>query len=124
MPAVTHGCMHLELGQGEEPSLWTQTCMNGIGVVLGMQLNGNVCFECAGTYRSTAECAELAKYSKKYTFKKYRQNLYIQTTASRCLPEHLEIIIMVEIIFLHLAPCAVFVSCVLTKNYVHNFCSV
>lgn len=111
-------------GWGEEPSLWTQTCMNGIAVVLGMQLNGKVCFKCTGTRRSIVKYAELAKYSKKHAFKKYRQNLYIQTTASRCLPEHLEIIVMVKIIFLHLAPCAVFVSCVLTKNYVHNFCSV
>lgn len=111
-------------GQGEEPSLWTQTCMDGIGLVLGMQLNGKACFKCTGPYRSIAKCAELAKYSKKHTVKKYRQNLYIQTTASRCLSEHLEIITMMKIIFLHLAPCAVFVNCVLTKNYVHNFCSV
>lgn len=79
-------------GHGEEPSLWTQTCSNGNGVVLGMQHHGNVFFKCASPHRSIAKCGELAKYSKKHAFKKYRQNHYIQTTASRCLPEHLEII--------------------------------
>lgn len=100
---------------------WTQTYVNGIGAALGMLLNEKVCFKCTSPYSSIAKHTDLAKYSEKHTFQKYRHNLYILTTASRCILEHLEIITKMKIIFLYWALCLFFVSCVVTMIYGHNF---
>lgn len=127
VPAVTHGHIHLELrGRERSPNTvpWTQTYMNGIGAVLRMLPNEKVCFKCTSPYRSIAKCPDWAKLSEKHTSQKYRQNLYILTTPSRCISEHLEIITKMKITFLYWALCPVFVSCVGTMIYVQNFCSV
>lgn len=67
-------------GQWEEPNRcvpWTQTYMNSTGAVLGMLLPEKGCFKSTGPYTSIAKLEGLAKISEKYTFQKFRWNLYI-----------------------------------------------
>lgn len=89
-----------------------------VGAVLGMLFNEKVCFKCTSPYRSIAKRVDLAKHTEKHTFQKFRQNLYILTTASRCILEHLEFITKMKIIFLYCA-----LSCLFQLCSHHDLCT-
>lgn len=68
--------------RGAQPLCPVDTNLHAdVGGVLGMLLNEKACFKCTTLYRSIAKCVDLAKHTEKHTFQKFRQNLYILTTA-------------------------------------------